>query len=159
MPLVTSCHLIQWEAFPICFLHRLCQAVLFHTLQEPHGRFPLYCVAFSMDIWEVESLTRIINSCEIFSYNVFSVASVFLGSLKWTTSRISVLFTFPLVLAHKHSTLSSLSSSFNVITFFNTQDYPTASRSLPVPSEQFAVIHCSTLVVQLFHYISVMTTV
>lgn len=124
MPLVTSCHLIQWEAFPICFLHHLCQAVLFHTLQEPHGRFPLYCVAFSMDIWEVESLMRIINSCEIFSYNVFSVASVFLGSLKWTTSRISVLFTFPLVLAHKHSTLSSLSSSFNVITFFNTQDYP-----------------------------------
>ena len=44
----------QWGTFPRWLTHQLCQEGLFHTPQEPPGRFPLCWIVFPADICYVE---------------------------------------------------------------------------------------------------------
>lgn len=56
---------------------------------------------------------------------------------------------YPLILTHKHSTLSSPSLSSRQLkhSLAYRATGPTTFSSLPIPSEQFITIHCRTLVV------------
>ena len=103
----------------------------------------LCCTVFPVYIREVE-VPHEKMVWQLYICQLFAECLIYLFILVRLSTRISVLLALPLILIHRDSTLSFPAPSTTTAQHSPAESHTATPTSLPVPSEEHIVIHCST---------------